>query len=218
MQAQRSSGERRTTAVWVAFGLLSAALIAWMLVNLVAGQRSTATRDVSGESMHAAGILGDTIAGAPQAVNEYLLFVALHEGTEHANRSHDYTADGLRRLAAALSAVLQFEPETGASQRMQIESLYRRAEELQRDSMSLKHAELARSAFTTAEEVSRWLQERNAPTAAEEVEALHVSASTLDPNVPLLQQISEVERCFDRAEMVLRTLTPRRDLNGGSTT
>jgi hypothetical protein len=163
-------------------------------------------------------MLGDTVAGAPQAVNRYLLFVALHEGATDVNRSHDYTANGLRRLAAALSAVLQFELETGAPQRMQIESLYRRADELQRDSRSLAHAELARAAFTTAGDVSHWLQERNGSAGAEEVKALRAAASAVDPNVPLLRQISEVERCFTRAGAVLRALTPRRDIDRAATT
>ena len=217
MRIQRFSGERRPAAVWIAIVSLSAALIAWMLVNLLAGQRTTTARDDRGESMHAAAILGDTIAGAPHAVNQYLLFEALHDGTAHANRSHDYTADGLRRLAAALSALLQLELETGASQRMQVESIYRRADDLQRDSTSLEHAELAHGAFTTAEQVSRWLHERNASAAAVQVNELRTAASDLDPTVPLLQQISKVERCFDRAGAALRSLTPRRDVNGGFT-
>jgi hypothetical protein len=215
MRTQRFGEQRRPIAIWLALGLLLAAAVAWMLLNLFAGERSTTASASNGESMPAA-VLGDTIAGAPQLVNEYLLFVALHQGTAHANRSHDYTADGLRRLAAALSAVLQFEPETGASQRMQVESLYRRADDLRRDSTSLEHAELARGAFTTAEQVSRWLQERNAPAAALQLDELRTAASDIDPTVPLLQQISKVERCFDRAGAVLRSLTPRRDVNGGS--
>jgi len=217
MRTQRFSRERRPTVVWIAIGLLVAAMIAWMLVNLFVGARSSTASASNGENMHAAPVLGDTIVGAPQAVNQYLLFVALHEGTAHANRSHDYTADGLRRLAAALSALLQLELETGASQRMQVESLYRRADDLQRDSTSLEHAELARGAFTTAEQVSRWLQERSAPAAAVQVNELRTAVSELDPIVPLLQQIRKVERCFDRAGAALRSLTPRRDVNGGST-
>ena len=217
MRTQRFGGEGRPLAIWLALGLLSAAVVAWMLVNRFVGARSTTASASNGENMHAAAALGDTIVGAPQAVNQYLLFVALHEGTAHADRSHDYTADALRRLAAALSALLQLELETGASQRMQVESIYRRAGDLQRDSASLEHAELARGAFTTAERVSRWLQERNAPAAAVPVNELRTAASDLDPTVPLLQQISRVERCFDQAGEVLRSLTPRRDVNGGST-
>ena len=217
MQTERFGWQRRPIEIWLALGLLLAAVVAWMLVNLFAGARSTSAPASNGGEMHAAALLGDTIAGAPHAVNQYLLFVALHEGTDQANRSHDYTADGLRRLAAALSAVLQFELETGASQRMQVESLYRRADDLQRDSTSLEHAELARGAFTTAEQVGRWLQERNARAAAVQLDELRTAANDLDPTVPMLQQISQVERCFDRAGALLRSLTPRRDVDGGST-
>ena len=128
------------------------------------------------------------------------------------------TADGLRRLAAALSALLQFDPGTAASQRMQIVALFRRAEDLQRDPTSAKHAEFARDAFTTAAVLSGWIQERDAPTAAEEVKALRSAAIDLDPNIPLLRQTSEVERYFDRAGAVVRALVIRRDTDGGRTT
>jgi len=218
MKAPRFGSKRRLPVLWLASGALSAALIAWVLVDLGGGGRSRDAPASGGESTRSGAVVGDTVPGGPPAVNEYLRFASRHDGAADANHDHDYTADGLRRLAAALSALLQFDPGTAASQRMQIVSLYERADDLQRDPTSPKHAEFARDAFTTAAELTRWIQERDAPAAADAVKELRDAAIGLDPDVPLLEQASALERYFGLASAVVRTLATQRDTDGGRTT
>jgi len=218
MAVRRSGSRHPPIGAWLAIGMLSAALTALILVWFSGGRWSNVKTDPDGGTTPRGAAVDDTIPGGPRAVNEYLMYVALHQGASDANRYHDYTADGLRGLAAALSALLQFDPGTAASQRMQIVALYQRAEDLQRDPTSTKHAEFARSGFVTAAEVSRWLQERNAGVTADMIEELRAAALRLDPSVPLLQQTAEVERYFDRASAVVRALAIQRDIDRGRTT
>ena len=75
---------------------------------------------------------------------------------------------------------------------MQIVSLRRRANDLQRDPASLQHVEHARDAFATAANVSRWIQERNVPTAESAVDEFAAAALDLDSAVPLLEQSSRI--------------------------
>jgi hypothetical protein len=208
MKAQSTNRWHRPVATRTAIGLALVALVAWLLIGFIGNGRTTDDLNATPGGMQTSAALADTIAGAPSAINDYLQFAALPRAT-NANRSHDYTADGVRRLAGALSALLQWDGGTGASRRLQIESLRRRADDLQRNPGSLRHAEYARDAFTTAASVSQWFQERNVPAAADAVKQVRAAALDIDPSLPLLQQTAKVQRYFDLAGTAVRILMTR---------
>jgi hypothetical protein len=202
---------------WVAISLVLAALATWLRISFFADGRNTDDLGANPGGARTGAVVGDTVAGAAPAINEYLEFAALPR-TTNANRSHDYTADGVRQLADALSALLQLDAGTDASRRMQIESLRRRADDLQRDPTSLRHADYARDAFSTATSICQWLQERSVPAAADAVSELQAAALDIDPSTQLLQQMPKVERYFDRAATAVRILVTRSATAGGRST
>jgi hypothetical protein len=92
---------------------------------------------------------------------------------------HGYTAEGLRRLAAAVAVA-----GDSALWRDRAKRLEGAAAEIEKDAESLQHADVAREAFLDAAD---WLEAPEARTAAEAVRAAE----------PLRSQKAEVNAFFD---------------------
>jgi hypothetical protein len=114
-------------------------------------------------------------------------FLAFAEGPspEVLPLDHEYTAEGLRRLAAALAASgkMARTPELAGS-------LSQAADDLARDPRSLRHAAIARQAFIAAAQA---LGSSRVQRAAE----------ALSVDEPLRAQKRRVERFFDEAAAAL---------------
>jgi hypothetical protein len=83
------------------------------------------------------------------AISQYLQFVD-NRSSRDASPSHEYTADGLRQLSAALAAVASRDNVGGAAWQPRIEEIRTRADAMQRDPSSLQHAQQTREAFVMA--------------------------------------------------------------------
>jgi hypothetical protein len=110
---------------------------------------------------------------------------------------HDYTADGLRMLAAALAAVAAEHP--GIVQEAVLDELRSHAERLQEDPRAHDHAEIARSAFTAAAEAIGAL---NRQAGAR----LRRLAEAVAPDRPLLDQREPVRAFFRESAEALGTI------------
>jgi len=123
--------------------------------------------------------------------------------------SHDYTAEGITRLAAALRALQNAEPGAAAVPQDKIDTLTTRAERLTSSPRtSLMHADYVREAFEAAVDVMAEVQRRRFPgdtTMQTEIAALRQSAMSIDPQRPLLDQRDKVQRFFKESVAPMET-------------
>ena len=203
--------ERSRAWIWVVAILIVIAALAW----LASGQddaRDTVDRmpPTTGTSLISAGATEPTaVAGAPNAVNDYLRYAADRRAMSDADHSHTYTADGIRRLANALSALSKGDGKSDANIQSRVAMLRERADALQRNPQSTEHARYAREAFDAAAELMRAMQTGASSNAVAETSQ---AAGALDPGTMLLLQREAVQRFFDRAGAALRAM------NGAATT
>ena len=144
---------------------------------------------------------------APAEVTGFVRFVE-ETRAQAAGPSHDYTADGLRQLAAALDAMsrTQVALASAADASKHIAAVREWADAMQRDPQSLEHADQARAAFVAAAQAMEVLQSAS-PGAEQAVQAVRDSAAEIDTARPMLEQATRIEACFDRSAEALRSLS-----------
>jgi hypothetical protein len=125
-------------------------------------------------------------AAAPAIAPDVQAFLAFAEGSagETLPLGHEYTARGLRLLAAALQAA-GIPDSTGAARALSLAAV-----ELARDPQSLRHADVAREAFIAA---ARALGDARVLAAAQALSAAD----------PMRSQARRVDRFFDEAAAAL---------------
>jgi hypothetical protein len=149
-------------------------------------------------------------AQAPPAPAEVSVFVRFAEDTraDAAGLTHDYTAEGLRQLAAALDAISRTQanlPTTTDASR-HIAAMRKWADAMQRDPQSLQHADHARAAFVSAAHAMEILG-ADRSDGIQAVQAVRESAERMDAQRPMLDQATQIEDFFDRSAQALRTLS-----------
>jgi hypothetical protein len=144
--------KERNVWPWILGGLIALALVFWLIQGRGGNTNVGAT-----------GIADSMTVGAPEssvtrsaagtvdgsAVSEYLQFVD-NRASREASPSHEHTADGLRRLSAALQAVASRDNAGGASWQPRIAEIRMHADVLQQDPTSSQHAQQTREAFVAA--------------------------------------------------------------------
>ena len=195
--------KKRSVWPWVLVALLLA-LLAWWLLS----QGDDVDDGVVTET--GTGIVADPVAGdvgptaAPAAVGAFLTFVEQAGTRGEMGLNHEYTADGLRRLADALAAFNTGEGADAVNERLT--QLRARADALQREASSTRHAELTRDAFAAAAAAVETLQERRFPALSSQADALVESAGQIQPGTLLLEQRQAVHGFFERAATTLRAM------------
>lgn len=124
--------------------------------------------------------------------------------------SHEYTADGIRRLRAALETIIQHQSGMAEAVRDELAAFRASADQIQEDPSATNHAERVREAFTTAASLmSRLGNERwSGDTELEQsIAQVRAAAERVEGDRPLLAQIDAVESFFDHAAEVLRRMT-----------
>jgi hypothetical protein len=209
--------------LWILIGLVILALIIWFFF-LRTGNDRAQTSAVPAEPAAQAPPAAPTGTEAPpgtaaaaaarpatpQAVTAFLDYSSNTRAAQAADRTHAYTAGGLRALADALAAV----SESGAggagasahSGLPQLDSIRAQADAMQRDPQSLQHATQARQAFHAVAQAMGALQSRF-PQSHGEVKAVQDAADGLDAGRPLLEQSAQVEQFFAKAAAALRAMT-----------
>lgn len=197
--------KKSKTWLWV-LALIAIALIAWYLISqmndspeLAAGGDTTAVATAAAPVVDDGGIAG----GA--AVASFLAYVdsgaAPAMGLDHA-----YTSQGIQRLASAIDALASRDSLNGAALAPQLEQLRERAQQLQAEQQSTRHADLTRQAFTEASALLSAMQERSFPNLAEPVAAVRTAAEGVKAGVPLLEQKESVQQFFTRTAEAVRAM------------
>ena len=195
--------ERKSPSVWPwVLGLLAVLLVVgiWMASTDDSRDDELAASDPT----PAAGYGAERPEATPQggavdeAVDEYVAFAGL-TGREaepaSMGREHEYTAEGLRKLTAALNSVVAKDGDGESRQRF--ERFRQTAERIQEDPASRQHANQVRDAFVSASEVISSFEN----ASADEVRAI---AESVDPDTPLLEQREKVQRFFQESARQIR--------------
>lgn len=195
--------KERTAWPWLLLGALVVALLLWFLFGRADDPAEVGLADTAAAGELAvvapAATVPATDGEMPQAVTDFLQFTEASPAVE-ATVAHDYTADGLRRLAAALGAVTA-NAEVGAvdvSQR--VAEIRERADAMQQNPTSSEHAVQASEATLLAAALMREL-----PGATGGAEA-YSAAQAIRGDRPLLEQTDAVRRFFEQSATVLRSL------------
>ena len=196
--------KERSAWPWLLLGALVVALLLWFLFGRAddpAAEVSVADTAAAGEvaGVAPAATVPATDGEMPQAVTDFVQFTQAGTAAD-ATVAHDYTADGLRRLADALGAVTA-SAEVGAvdvSQR--VAEIRERADAMQQNPASSEHAVQASEATLLAAALMREL-----PGATGGAEA-YSAAQAIRGDRPLLEQTDAVRRFFEQSAAVLRSL------------
>ncbi|MGI8843678.1 MAG: hypothetical protein ACR2HZ_08260 [Gemmatimonadaceae bacterium] len=199
---------------WIALGIVLLAALAWFLMARDDTPRTdtgdAASSVIADTSLRAAAQANDpsaaTIEGAPEEVNDYLRYTAEHRAQADADLSHEYTANGIRRLASALGAITDRDTVGGTNVPSLVADLRDRADALERNQESMSHARYAKDAFISAGDLMQALQQRSYPNAGAEVEQARQAAQSVDTDGPLLAQRTRVQAFFDHSARVVQAM------------
>lgn len=137
-------------------------------------------------------------------VQEFVRFV--NEQRLVAGPQHAYTSTGITQLRAALAALTSRAELRNQNIEQKLNLLTQRAEMLQSDPTSLKHADQTRQAFVTAAELMATMQQQRHPALSDQVAQVRQAAEAINARQPLLNQTSKVETFFQRASDALQAM------------
>ncbi len=192
--------KRKAPSIWPWIAALAlAAVIAVIWIWAAAGDRDERPQEqaVVEPAERPAGTNG--VAAPAGALGDYVDFARTPEGGDQRGDmgpGHEYTAERIRKLAAALES--QVERTPGAEARASFDRFREVADRIQRDPASGMHATLVREAFVRAAEVIDSFE--NAP----QTDDLRATAGSIDPDQPLLDQREKVHNFFRQSAEALQ--------------
>lgn len=183
---------------WI-LGVLALALVGWIAFATL-GDDEPETREAAVQDSRE-GAVG-TSGAVPAAVQDYAAF-ANDSAQLATGREHEYTAEGIRRLSAALAA---FVDQTGndPEARTHLERFRQSADRLQREPESREHANTVRDVFTSAVDVLE-----SGRIDAGDVSRLRTTATSMSADQPLLDQTDKVKQFFGESAEALRRAAQR---------
>lgn len=128
------------------------------------------------------------------------------EAADAMGQEHEYTRQGIRRMAAALENLMA--RDTAPQVQQQVQRMRQQAQAIeQSDTRSLEHASQARQAFLAAVQVLDELRERPHLRQAgleERVGSARQAAEQVRADMPLLEQRGQVHAFFERVGDAIR--------------
>ena len=205
--------ERKEGRNWLPLigGLLALLVLGFCFLRPGNDDTATATNDTSGVGTAvgtaAAGAAGATdsaaaaaaasaaapAGGARAASDAFTTYVAQRDTANESEGRHQYTAEGVRRLAAALEEISGGNPSIA----VWADSMRSAVGRLQRSSDKDVHADDARAAFNAA--VSAMAAIDKARGQTRDVEPMRKIAAELSSTRPLVPQLPVVHRFFEAA-------------------
>ncbi len=197
---------------WI-IGVLTLVLVGWAVIAMMDRDRDDPEAAATGRAIPPNEPAPVTTAGSatPAAVAEFVTF-AEAPASSQAGVGHEYAADGIRRLTAALRAIVEDGPDRPRA-RERFAEFQQKADRIQDDPQSLGHARQVRDVFTSAADAISALQEARWPDASDlqnHITRVRTAAERVDANRPLLDQTSAVKTFFDLAAVIVRDMADRR--------
>lgn len=128
----------------------------------------------------------------------FLTFVEGEEPTAEVGRAHEYTSEGITRLASAIEERIEDANLQDETIEARLEQMRQQASDLQAQPDSGRHAAMAREAFVTGADLIATLNQAAAGKVRQAAEAIQ-------PERPLLEQTAQVKQFFQRAGEALST-------------
>jgi hypothetical protein len=153
----------------------------------------------------------------PEQISEYVAYVQQADPSEEMGIHHEYTAEGLRKLASALDALVS---ETN-TENVEITDQKNRIEEaanyIQQEPYAGTHADTIKAAFVVAAQVISTVQRQNFPNLSTEAQNLSSTARNIDPQTLTLEQKEGVQEFFDQSASTLDAMAKRWNGNQNGT-
>lgn len=143
---------------------------------------------------------GAMAGGANGAIDQFVQFVQTRDTTNETEGQHQYTAEGTRRLAAALEGIAGTSPDI----KVYADSMRRSIDRLQQSSPNDVHADDAKAAFSAA--VSAMAEIDRARGRTRDVAPMRAIYGELSGKRPLLPQLGTVDRFFKAAADALQQM------------
>jgi hypothetical protein len=165
----------------------------------VSGAATGAAAGAAGGADSAASA-GGAAAGGAGATSDFVSYVAARDTAQETEGNHQYTAGGVRRLAAALEQV------AGTSPSIQVyaDSMRSSVDRLQKSADTDVHADDAKAAFNAA--VSAMTAIDKARGTTRDVAPMRAIAGELSSSRPLVPQLPVVQRFFEAASTALQAM------------
>ena len=203
--------ERKKGTSWlplILLGLLALLLLGWCMTrgkdaapvaDTTAAVADTA-RAAAGAATGAAAGAAATAGDANGAIDQFVQFVQTRDTTVETEGQHRYTAEGTRRLAAALEAIAGGNPNIGAY----ADSMRSSIDRLQQSGAQDRHADDAKAAFSAA--VSAMASIDQARGRTRDVAPMRAIYGELSADRPLMPQLGVVHRFFEAARDALQAM------------
>lgn len=136
------------------------------------------------------------------AAREFGAYVTTRDTVRETEANHQYTAGGVRLLAAALEQIAGGDPNIG----VYADSMRSSVDRLQRSADTDTHADDAKAAFSAA--VSAMEQIDRARSRTSEAGIMRSIYNDLSPQQPLMPQLPVVQRFFEAARDALQGMSP----------
>jgi hypothetical protein len=200
--------ERKEGRNWLPLllgGLLLLALLGYCFSRRGADPATTTADSTAVGVTDAGGAAAGTAAAGPAgatggAVDEFTRFVAARDTSAETEANHQYTATGVRLLAAALDEVAG----GGGTIGVYADSMRSSVDRLQRSATDDRHADDARAAFNAAVSAMETIDRARGRTR--DVAPMRAIAGELSPQRPLVPQLATVHRFFEAARDALQQM------------
>lgn len=198
--------ERKQSNIWpwVFGGLILLALIIWL------GMRAVDTPETTGLTDSAVVVTPDAMAidqDTPAAVTAFLQYVDSQVEATDAGVAHEYTSTGMQRLVTAFDAVVERDTLSSVEVAPLLAEMRALTDSIQMNSQSMDHAHYAREAFVIAARLMEAKQQAGGTPPPSAVADMRSTAESIQPTVPLLDQIASVRRFFAQTATAFRAMT-----------
>jgi hypothetical protein len=193
--------EKKDRPVWP--WILAAIIVIFAAVLLLRDDtRQDAKQVVSGTT-------SDDRGEVPDEISQYVAYVQGRDGTQEMDLHHEYTSEGIQKLASALDALVDETDTENTEVNDKRDRLKDIADYIQDDSQSLTHADSIRTAFVIASDVIASVIAQNFPELSAESQNVQSSARELSTEKPTLEQRDNVQGFFEDSATALNEISKR---------
>lgn len=152
-----------------------------------------------------AGASPTPMAGMSAEVQDFAQFVR-EKGPQQAGLGHEYASTGIQRLSVALTALAKRDGISDQDIEQKRALLQNRAQAIQTDPQSLRHADKVREAFIAASDLMAAIQQKSFPNLSAQMAQARQAAEAISNKEKLLEQTAKVETFFQRANDALQAM------------
>lgn len=201
---------------WILGALVLMAVFGWLVFSITDTDTeapdytaTTYTPDINLDRNETDNIgVDNTISNSGDAA-AYVDFVEGMNGREKVGIDHEFTSDGIRRLADALSSLAAKEGLETAIIEQTKDQLYQAANQIQKDPQSEQHANNIREAFTGAADFMQTLQQKSYPNIADQITQVEKAAEAIDAKQLTTNQKEKIKAFFEKSGDVVEEMAQR---------